>query len=79
MEEKSKKPNTRFKNPAEKRAEKMKIALNSEEKSQLILNAEALNYSSLAEFIRDSGLKSIDEKLKKKNKTINGYKVFNKK
>ena len=45
MEEKLKKPNTRFKNPAEKRAEKMKIALNSEEKSQLILNAEALNYS----------------------------------
>ena len=68
MEEKSKKPNTRFKNPAEKRAEKMKIALNSEEKSQLILNAEALNYSSLAEFIRDSGLKSIDEKLMKANK-----------
>ena len=68
MEEKSKKPNTRFKNPAEKRSEKMKIALNSEEKSQLILNAEALNYSSLAEFIRDSGLKSIDEKLMKANK-----------
>ena len=68
MEEKSKKLNTRFKNPAEKRAEKMKIALNSEEKSQLILNAEALNYSSLAEFIRDSGLKSIDEKLMKTNK-----------
>ena len=69
MEEKSKKLNTRFKNPAEQRAEKMKIALNSEEKSQLILNAEALNYSSLAEFIRDSGLKSIDEKLMKTNKT----------
>ena len=46
----------------------MKIALNSEEKSQLILNAEALNYSSLAEFIRDSGLNSIDEKLMKANK-----------
>ncbi|RYH68100.1 MAG: plasmid mobilization relaxosome protein MobC [Alcaligenaceae bacterium] len=68
MEKTDKKTNTRYKNPEEKRTERMKIAVNPEEKNQLILNAEKLNYSSLAEFIRDTGLKNIDEMIIKAHK-----------
>ena len=68
MEKTDKKTNTRYKNPEEKRTERMKVAVNSEEKNQLILNAEKLNYASLAEFIRDYGLKNIDQMMIKSHK-----------
>ena len=48
MEKTDRKTNTRYKKPEEKRTERMKIAVNPEEKNQLILNAEKLNYASLA-------------------------------
>ena len=68
MEKTDRKTNTRYKKPEEKRTERMKIAVNPEEKNQLILNAEKLNYASLAEFIRDSGLKDIDQMMVKSHK-----------
>ena len=68
MEKADKKTNTRYKKPEEKRTERMKIAVNPMEKNQLILNAEKLNYASLAEFIRDSGLKNIDQMMVKSHK-----------
>ena len=68
MEKTDRKTNTRYKKPEEKRTERMKIAVNPEEKNQLILNAEKLNYASLAEFIRDSGLKNIDQMMVKSHK-----------
>lgn len=68
MEKTDKKTNTRYKKPEEKRTERMKVAVNSEEKNQLILNAEKLNYASLAEFIRDYGLKNIDQMMIKSHK-----------
>ena len=40
MEKTDRKTNTRYKKPEEKRTERMKIAVNPEEKNQLILNAE---------------------------------------
>ena len=46
MEKTDRKTNTRYKKPEEKRTERMKIAVNPEEKNQLILNAEKLNYAS---------------------------------
>ena len=74
MEKTDKKTNTRYKNPEEKRTERMKIAVNPEEKNQLILNAEKLNYASLAEFIRDSGLKNIGVNINQITKYCNANK-----
>ena len=68
MEKADKKNNTRDENPQEKRTERMIIAVNPVEKNQLILNAEKLNYASLAEFIRDSGLKKIDQMMVRSHK-----------